>query len=94
AIPLAAAGASGRRQFWMAVASSVPQPIGAVIAYLLVQEISALLPVSFGFAAGAMLALTLLEILPEAWIENPRQTFLGLATSIPLMVALSLALGV
>ncbi len=94
AIPLAAAGASGRRQFWMAVASSVPQPIGAVIAYLLVQEISALLPVSFGFAAGAMLALTLIEILPEAWIENPRQTFLGLATSIPLMVALSLALGV
>ncbi|MCB0863031.1 MAG: ZIP family metal transporter [Solirubrobacterales bacterium] len=94
AIPLAAAGASGNRQFWMAVASSVPQPIGAVIAYLLVQEISALLPVSFGFAAGAMLALTLIEILPDAWVESPRQTFVGLAVSIPLMVALSLALGV
>jgi ZIP family zinc transporter len=94
AIPLAATGASGRRQFWMAVASSVPQPIGAVIAYLLVQEISALLPVSFGFAAGAMLALTVIEILPDAWLESPRQTFLGLTVSIPLMVALSLALGV
>jgi len=94
AIPLAAAGASGARQFWMAVASSVPQPIGAVVAYLLVQEISALLPVSFGFAAGAMLALTLIELLPGAWVENPRQAFIGLSVAIPLMVALSLALGV
>lgn len=94
AIPLAASGASGRRQFWMAVASSTPQPIGAVIAYLLVQEISALLPISFGFAAGAMLALTLVEIVPDAWKESPRQTCLGLVTSIPAMVALSLALGV
>lgn len=94
AIPLAATGASGRRQFWMAVATSVPQPIGAVVAFLLVQQVSALLPVSFGFAAGAMLALTVVEIIPDAWMENPRQTCLGLVTSVPVMVTLSLALGV
>lgn len=94
AIPLAAAGASGKRQFWMAVASSVPQPIGAVIAFLLVQEISALLPVSFGFAAGAMLALTLIEILPDAWRGDRRQTLIGVGCSVPAMIALSLALGV
>ncbi len=94
AIPLAAAGASGRKQFWMAAATSVPQPIGAVIAYLLVQEVSALLPVSFGFAAGAMLALTVVEILPESWRGNRRQTALGLLVSIPAMIALSLALEV
>jgi ZIP family zinc transporter len=94
AIPLAAAGAPGRRQFWMAVASSIPQPIGAVIAYLLVQEISALLPISFGFAAGAMLALSLIEILPDGWGRNRAQTTLGVACSVPVMVALSLALGV
>lgn len=94
AIPLAATGASGSRQFWMAVASSIPQPIGAVIAYLLVQEVSALLPVSFGFAAGAMLALTLVEILPESWRGDRRQCSLGLLVSIPAMVLLSLALGV
>lgn len=94
AIPLAASGASGNRQFWMAVASSVPQPIGAVIAFLLVQEISALLPVSFGFAAGAMLALTLVEIVPDAWRGDRRQTVIGLGCSIPAMIALSLLLGV
>ena len=71
-----------------------PLPIGAVIAYLLVQEISALLPVSFGFAAGAMLALTLVEILPESWRGGRRQCSLGLLVSIPAMVLLSLALGV
>lgn len=94
AIPLAANGASANRQFWMGVASSVPQPIGAVFAYLLVREISALLPVSFGFAAGAMLALVVVELLPESWRGNRRQSSLGLLVSIPAMVMLSLALGV
>jgi hypothetical protein len=36
--------------------TSAPQPVGAVVAYLLVEQISALLPLSFAFAAGAMLA--------------------------------------
>jgi ZIP family zinc transporter len=94
AIPLAAAGASGQRQFWMAVASSIPQPVGAVIAYLLVQQISALLPVSFGFAAGAMLALTMIELLPEGWRGDRRQAAIGLVLSVIGMIALSLFLGV
>jgi len=94
AIPLAAAGASGARQFWMAVATSVPQPIGAVVAFLLVQEISALLPVSFGFAAGAMLALTAVELLPDAWRGNRAQAIAGTLVSATAMAALSLALGV
>jgi ZIP family zinc transporter len=94
AIPLAANGASGQRQFWMAVASSVPQPVGAVIAYLLVQQISALLPISFGFAAGAMLALTLIEILPDGWRGDRRQTVVGFLVSVAGMIALSLVLGV
>jgi zinc transporter ZupT len=32
--------------------------VGAVIAWLLVEQFEALLPVSFAFAAGAMLALS------------------------------------
>src|SRR6478735_12726144 len=66
AIPMAASGFSRSRQFWAAVTTSAPQPVGAVVAYLLVQEISALLPFSFGFAAGAMLALVAVELLPRA----------------------------
>ena len=40
------AGFSAAQQFWGAVLTSAPQPIGAVIAYLLVAEIGALLPLS------------------------------------------------
>jgi ZIP family zinc transporter len=64
AIPLAAIGASRSRQFWAAVLTSVPQPVGAVAAYLLVEEISGLLPISFAFASGAMLALVIAKLGP------------------------------
>ena len=43
------------QQFWAAVLTSAPQPVGAVVAYLAVEHITGLLPFSFAFAAGAML---------------------------------------
>lgn len=46
AIPMEAAGFSARQQFWAAVLSSAPQPIGAMIAYALVNQIESLLPFS------------------------------------------------
>ena len=57
AIPMEAAGFSRPQQFWAAVLSSSPQPVGALIAYALVQQIQGLLAFSFAFAAGAILAL-------------------------------------
>jgi ZIP family zinc transporter len=57
AIPMEQAGFGRARQFWAAVATSAPQPIGALIAFVAVEEVSGLLPLSFAFAAGAMLAL-------------------------------------
>jgi ZIP family zinc transporter len=65
AVPMDAAGFSHWRQFWAAVASSAPQPVGAAIAYVLVEEVRSLLPVSLAFAAGAMLAVVLVELLPD-----------------------------
>lgn len=47
AIPMREAGFSPSQQFWAAVASSAPQPVGAVLAYLLVEQFEALLPASF-----------------------------------------------
>jgi zinc transporter, ZIP family len=67
AIPMEAAGYSGLRQFWAAVASSAPQPAGAAIAYVLVEEVRSLLPLSLAFAAGAMLAVVLRELVPDLW---------------------------
>lgn len=66
AIPMEASGFSASQQFWAAVGTSVPQPIAAPIAYYAVEEVKALLPVSFAFAAGAMLALVVVELAPAA----------------------------
>lgn len=67
AIPMAAAGFSRAQQFWAAVLTSAPQPLGAVLAFLVVEHVRALLPVSFAFAAGAMLALVAFELVPQAF---------------------------
>jgi zinc transporter, ZIP family len=95
AIPMEASGASASQQFWAAVASSAPQPVGAVIAYLLVEEIEALLPFSFAFAAGAMLALVVVELLPDAvsggrWVAAGAGVLAGAVG----MIVISVALGV
>lgn len=66
ALPMEMAGFSRSRQFWAAVLTSAPQPIGAVAAFVVVEQVQGLLPASFGFAAGAMLALVAIELLPQA----------------------------
>ena len=94
AIPMAAAGYGAVQQFWAAVLTSVPQPIGAVAAYLLVEEITSLLPVSFGFAGGAMLALVALELVPESLKGGGRLAAAGAAGGAAMMLLLSSILGV
>jgi ZIP family zinc transporter len=94
AIPLEAAGASASRQFWAAVGTSVPQPIGAVVAYLLVEEIEGLLGASFAFAAGAMLALVVVELMPDAARRSGPLATTGFAGGALAMTVLAVALGV
>lgn len=94
AIPMAAAGQSAARQFWAAVGTSLPQPVGAVIAFLLVEQITALLPLSFAFAAGAMLALVLVEVMPDALRGNRAGAVAGFVAGALVMLGLSWALGV
>jgi zinc transporter, ZIP family len=95
AIPMQEAGFGHARQFWAAVATSAPQPIGALIAFLAVEVVSGLLPISFAFAAGAMLALIFTEMLPKAYAgQNRLGPTIGLALGGAIMLALSIALGV
>jgi ZIP family zinc transporter len=95
AIPMHDAGFSPFQQFWAAVATSVPQPIGAVAAFLLVEEINGLLPFSFAFAAGAMLALVAVELVPQAFTATTwRSAAVGASIGAGLMLALSVLLGV
>jgi ZIP family zinc transporter len=69
-IPLRTMGVPNWKLVWWAVFSSLPQPIGAVIAFYFVRIARTVLPYGFGFAAGAMIYLVLTEFLPEALDEG------------------------
>ena len=94
-IPLKNLGVSKPRMVWWAVFSSLPQPVGAVVAYYFVRISRNLLPAGFGFAAGAMIFLVLTEFIPEALetgSDLPRGgkdvlTF-GIAVGVLLMIPL------
>jgi len=66
AIPLRSMDVGEWRMVWWAVFSSLPQPIGAVLAFAFVRVARDFLPYGFGFAAGAMIYLVLTEFIPEA----------------------------
>jgi ZIP family zinc transporter len=93
AVPMSTAGYGRSQQFWAAVATSAPQPPGALLAYLVVEHVEGLLPVSFAFAGGAMLALVAAELAPAAFAHPSRgRGALGTLAGGALMLALALLL--
>ena len=95
-IPLRTLGVSEWRMVWWAVFSSLPQPIGAVLAYYFVTLAEQFLPFGFGFAASAMVYLVVTEFLPQA-LEHGRsvpggghrELLTGLAAGVLVMVPLA-----
>jgi len=65
-IPLRAMGVSKYKMVWWSIFSSLPQPVGAVLAFAFVRYAREFLPFGFGFAAGAMVYLVVSEFIPEA----------------------------
>jgi ZIP family zinc transporter len=94
ALPMDAAGFSRSRQFWAAVLTSAPQPVGAVAAFLVVEHVRGLLPASFGFAAGAMLALVVFELVPQISRRHIGGAVAGVLVGAAVMLALAAAIGV
>jgi len=60
--------------------SSLPQPLMAVPAYLLVETARPVLPFGLGFAAGAMAFMVLDELLPDAYEQGPKPAVAMLVT--------------
>lgn len=59
-------GVSWQKAAGLAVLTSLPQPLVAVPAYLFVEAFRPMLPIGLGFAAGAMVWLSLTDLLPDA----------------------------
>lgn len=67
------------------VFSSLPQPLMAVPAFLFVEAVRPALPWGLGFAAGAMVFMVLVELLPEAY-GMARRPSVGVLASISVIV--------
>jgi len=65
-VPLRATGATLFKCFIAAFLTSLPQPIAAVPAAYVSWLFQPLMPILMGFAAGAMIFLVILELVPEA----------------------------
>lgn len=72
ALPMRAAGASIAKCFFFAFLTSLPQPIAAVPSSVLVWLFEPLMLPLLGFAAGAMMFLVLMELIPEALERHSR----------------------
>jgi zinc transporter ZupT len=69
--------------------SSLPQPLMAVPAFLLVSTFEPLLPFGLGFAAGAMIWMIGAEVLPDACGKaTPRSIGVALTVGVVLMLAI------
>ena len=65
-------GMSVAQCVWWSIVSSLPQPLMAVPAFLLVDAFRRVLPYGIGFAAGAMVFMVFEELLPEAYGQEQR----------------------
>jgi zinc transporter ZupT len=78
-------GVSVRGAAGWSIFSSLPQPLMALPAFLFVEQFTGFLPLGLGFAAGAMLSLVAVDLVPEAfesrgaWIVVP--TMIASATA-------------
>jgi zinc transporter, ZIP family len=86
-------GVSVARAAGWSVFSSLPQPLMAVPAFLLVEWFEPLLPVGLGFAAGAMVWMVAAQLVPDALRSaRPLAVAAAVAASTALMVGLQTAL--
>ncbi|MGH2931368.1 MAG: ZIP family metal transporter, partial [Gaiellaceae bacterium] len=86
-------GVSVLRAAGWSVFSSLPQPLMAVPAFLLVEWFEPVLPVGLGFAGGAMVWMVFAQLVPDALqTAGARSVVAVAAASAGAMIALQLVL--
>jgi len=92
-MPLKNNGMSKWKAFLFGFISGVVEPIAAGIAILLTYFVSAILPFTLSFAAGAMIYVVVEELIPEANEgKHSNLATIGLAIGFVLMMVLDIAL--
>ncbi len=81
-------GVSVARCAGWSILSSLPQPLMAVPAFLFVETFRTALPYGLGFAAGAMVFMVLVELLPEAFHQGTRAAVASLASAAAISMVL------
>merc|ERR1712083_96645 len=78
---------------FIATLTSVPQPLMAVVAFRFVETFQCLLPIGLAFAAGAMIYVSITDLLAEASEALERRHVLGFcSSSFCAMLAVQVAL--
>ena len=93
-LPLRREGMGRGKAFFLGQLSGAVEPMAGVLGALLAVSVREILPFLLSFAAGAMVAVVVAELVPESQ-RNPRRGLMTLATlgGFAVMMALDVALG-
>ncbi|MCM1258561.1 MAG: ZIP family metal transporter [Roseburia sp.] len=93
-MPLRGQGMGRGKAFLCGVLSGVVEPVGALITILLARQVVPALPFLLAFAAGAMMYVVAVELIPKSQAgAHSKAATLGVAAGFVVMMILDVALG-
>ncbi len=93
-VPLRRNGASRLKSFWYGQLSAIVEPMAAVLGAAVVTLVRPTLPYALAFAAGAMIFVTIEEVIPESQGGNNTDlATLGAMIGFTVMMVLDVAFG-
>lgn len=95
-LPLRREGYSKEKSFFIGQASGIVEPIAGVIGAALVVFVNRILPFALSFAAGAMIFVSVHELIPECQKNKERSPYsatVGIISGFSLMTLLDVMLG-
>ena len=95
-LPLRREGYSRKKCFFYGQMSALVEPIAAITGAILVSTIGAFLPFALSFAAGAMILVSVHELIPECQQSKSQQPYTataGIITGFSVMMILDLVFG-
>ena len=93
-LPLRREGLSRMKSFLFGTASGIVEPIASIIGAILVLKIQKILPFILSFTAGAMIFVTVMELIPESQTNQKKGLMaLFLIVGFSLMMVLEIILG-